>query len=72
MLLDVVFVVRIFFIRNPGWKLEVINTQLNAFLIESQRTITDIDMMVPTNLVGIVIQGFSLLRAFLNVVPFKR
>jgi len=35
----------------------VLNTQVNASLIESRRTFTDVDMMVPSNLVGIVIHN---------------
>jgi len=52
MLFVVIFVIRVFK-RSPGLKIIVIFTQLKTFLIESRRTFTDVDMMVPTNLVGI-------------------
>jgi len=49
--------------------IEVINAQLNAFLIETRRTIAGIDMMVRTNLVEDVICRYFCLKKFLKRNP---
>jgi len=46
----------------------VINTKLNAFLIETPRTITDIDMMVLSNLVEKVICRYFCSKIFFTDV----